>query len=231
MFVLPKLKHVTTDLIHNAPLMLGIAMFKDVANDIVAVWIRGQFGDAAEDLLQHLFQALWCAVLQQALDDSAPVDVCRHSLCLVLDSLHDKGDRLRWHLFNALLDHVVSMHALDAINHSMPQLSGKHGLEFWWAHLKSLLDDAAAVHLQGQLHNGLPELFHDGSALVWCADVQQLLHNCAAGRVSSKHLHLRKQCIEDLPALGRVGSLQLCLQKAASFRVLCQLGDVGEDVS
>mmetsp|Transcript_4753 Transcript_4753/g.10904 ORF Transcript_4753/g.10904 Transcript_4753/m.10904 type:complete len:210 (+) Transcript_4753:579-1208(+) len=188
--VLAELQDIIAHLVDDTLLVFRVAMLENVTNDIVAIWISGELSDASENLTQHPFQSLWGAMLQKALNDATSIDVRSHGFSLVLHSLHDKRHGLRRHLFDALLDHVVAMHRLDAIKNSMLQLSSQHRLKFWWANLERLLNDTAAMHLQGELHHGLSELLDDGTTLVRSANVKKLLNHGTPGRITSQHLHL-----------------------------------------
>ena len=57
------------------------------------------------------------AVFQDPLNDSAPISMNAQSEDVVSDRLNDEVESLRRHLLNALLNHMVSILVMNAVQH------------------------------------------------------------------------------------------------------------------
>ena len=75
---------------HDLGLVGGLAVVQDVLDDVVAVLVQDQLVSVDEEVGQEDFGLILAAVLQQSLDNSAPVGMARNveslELCIPLST-------------------------------------------------------------------------------------------------------------------------------------------------
>ena len=82
--MLTEWEHLASDLSHNATTIVGTAVFQHVLYDVVAVLVMQQSLRVLVHLFQQAGSLLRQTVLEDALDDSTAVRMCRQ-----VEHLHD----------------------------------------------------------------------------------------------------------------------------------------------
>lgn len=155
--VVAQIHHFAFDASYDAVLVLGVpSLLQDMLNNIVSELVIRQVVEVLEDRLQDRLGLLVLAVLQDALDHTAAVGVhaeLAYSLSLFSDSADNEVDSLIGKLLDALLDHMVPVLVIDAVQHGVLKLLNKQLLLIEGDELQSLLHDATAIHGLRQLED------------------------------------------------------------------------------
>lgn len=119
-------------------------------NDVIAVLILNELVGGGVKLLQDALRLLGSAVLENTLDDAATVGMraqCEH---LAGERAYDELQRSRLDAFDALLNDVIPVLILDALQDMPVQFAHDLLLLLRADRLQCLLYDSAAVHLKRQ---------------------------------------------------------------------------------
>ena len=118
-------------------------------DNIVAILVLDESLSVRVQFLQYWPSLLWRAMLQDPLNDPAPVWMCGQAEHLPTERIYDELQGGWLHCFDTFLDHMVAILVLDTLQHIPIQLLDDELLLVQWDGLQGLLDDSAAVHLQG----------------------------------------------------------------------------------
>mmetsp|Transcript_17494 Transcript_17494/g.47927 ORF Transcript_17494/g.47927 Transcript_17494/m.47927 type:complete len:212 (+) Transcript_17494:516-1151(+) len=184
-----------------------------------------------QELLQQRRDLLRGAILDQPLDDPAAVAVLRHPAGLLLEGLHDEVDPVRGQPLDTLLDHVVPMLILDALNHVAFELTDEQHLLLDRHGVQRFLDDAAAVHLQRQTQDLTHELFGQDAPLLRVAIFKKLLDDVVTKDVAGELLHLLEHGLEGDLLFLLIGHLQLLLDQPGAILILRDFADVPREIT
>ncbi len=125
-------------------------VLKHVLNDVISVLVLQQLRRALVQLVQYGQHLFGSAVLQDALDHAATVRVRGQAIHLTLERTDDELEIGRLHALDALLDDVIAVLILDALEDVALEFGDDQLLLIEGDALQGLLDHTTAVHLQGQ---------------------------------------------------------------------------------
>mmetsp|Transcript_28130 Transcript_28130/g.67574 ORF Transcript_28130/g.67574 Transcript_28130/m.67574 type:complete len:246 (+) Transcript_28130:248-985(+) len=132
--------HVLTNAVHQCNTILrSLRVLQHVLHDVVAKLVPSQLVEAVHHSLEDAGDLLRGAVLNQALQDSAPVRLHGHALHVLMHGMNDKINVPHRHHLDALLDHVAPVLVLDALHHVVGQFLGQGDLLGQGHGLQSLL--------------------------------------------------------------------------------------------
>eukprot|EP00906_Rhabdomonas_costata_P008951 RCo012690 len=232
--VLRQLKAVRAEPLNDGSLVGGLAVDQHVLHHVVSVLVPHQGVDILQDLIQnggdHLVVVL--AVLQDALDDAAPVCVHGEVLDVPREAVDDERDVLWGDPLDALLDHVVAVLVQHTPQNVAVQLTGDHVLVLLVDDLQRLLDHPAAVGLQGQRQH--VTLQHSGQELAVAGQpvLEKLLDHVVAEDISHQPKGLLVHLVEHQVLLGvaALRALQLALDQPRALLVPAELHHVALQV-
>mmetsp|Transcript_18284 Transcript_18284/g.40461 ORF Transcript_18284/g.40461 Transcript_18284/m.40461 type:complete len:346 (+) Transcript_18284:147-1184(+) len=108
--VLRKLNNVLFYGGQDCPLRLVSTMLQHVLDHIIGILVCNQIVVVVQHIFQNTLQLFLVRMLEQTLQDAAPISMLRVLRCPLHQLAHNKSGLTRWHLLDAPLDHMVPMH-------------------------------------------------------------------------------------------------------------------------
>ena len=97
-------------------------MLDDVLSHVVSVLVNNQVGSTYMQFFQYVRLRRFMAILQHALNDPTAIWMRREMVNLVRESVDDKRNMLRRNSLNGLLDHMIPILILDALEYLVLEL-------------------------------------------------------------------------------------------------------------
>ena len=125
---------------------LELAVLQNMLNHIVSKLILGKLVNLHKDLGNDWSSESVLCVLQNSLDYSAAICVVAEVASILNYWLEDEVNAVTWHFLNALLNHMVSILVIDAVQDGILQFSHQQLLLVKGNYLQSFLNYSATVH-------------------------------------------------------------------------------------
>mmetsp|Transcript_53333 Transcript_53333/g.105176 ORF Transcript_53333/g.105176 Transcript_53333/m.105176 type:complete len:256 (+) Transcript_53333:652-1419(+) len=150
-----------------------------------------------------------------------------HPVGLVQERLDDETDSVRRQALDALLDHMIPMLVLDALQHHPFQFADEQHLLLDGHGVQRLLHNPAAVHVQRQLEHLANKLFGEDPPLFCAPVLEKLLDDVIPEHIRRQQRHFLQHRLEGDRFLLFAGHFQLLLDQPGAILVLGNVGDVG----
>jgi hypothetical protein len=180
-----------------------------VLSDIVAILVDDELRRARVQLLEEEGLRRLLAVLEHPLHDPAAILMSRQGLDLADEGGHDERDVLGVNPLDRLLDDMVAVLILDALEDLGLEFLDQGGLLVGEDVLESFLNDTASVHLERQLENVPLHRICQNLFLGLIPVLEELLDDIIAKYVRHQLNSVWQDFVKELILFVTIGGLEL----------------------